>query len=82
MKSSKRWDLLFISVCSFLPYPCEQMCLFNTTAGRDGDPKELKGPFLLLATQAGSYMSGCDIVSLPRPGAAFALELIGRCAER
>ncbi|BGP14361.1 hypothetical protein JCM10213_004488 [Rhodosporidiobolus nylandii] len=30
--------------------------------GRQGDPKELKGAFLLLASQAGSYITGTEIL--------------------
>lgn len=40
----------------------QEGCIRTTIMAREGDPKELKGAFLYLASSASTYTTGTDIV--------------------
>ncbi|KAL0943820.1 short-chain dehydrogenase [Colletotrichum truncatum] len=49
-------------ITDFVPEESKKQWRNKTPMGREGEPRELKGAYLYLASNAASYTTGCDLV--------------------
>ncbi|KAI8960541.1 short chain dehydrogenase [Daldinia sp. FL1419] len=49
-------------ISAFIPPTTKKVCIDKIPMGREGEPEELKGTYLYLASDASSYTTGIDII--------------------